>query len=305
MHENMDKKSLTVVIPSYNDVEGLKEFLPGLITESEKQGWHVIVVNDGSTDSTENFLRSYNGKIKLVSHNANQGYGVALKSGIAAAETYWVATIDADGQHRIEDLRRMSGEIDDTIDALIGVRTAQSHTPTIRRPGKRVLHLIANLLTSSKIPDINCGLRIFQRDIIMQIFSITSDHFSFSTSALIALLQLKCRVRYTPVLVTKRLGKSSVKQIRDGFHTIMLMIRLIFLFNPFRILFPIGLAISMLGMIFLCIHLFVARMTTTTILVWLTGLLVFLFSLIADQISGMRKDFIIREIKCIRKKRKY
>jgi glycosyltransferase involved in cell wall biosynthesis len=295
------KYTVTIIIPAFNDAEGLAHTLEELLPFAEKYCWSIIVVDDCSTDKTADIAANFTGKrVTLLRNLSNLGYGASIKRGILAAKTTFVATMDADGQHRVEDLLQIVSELDDSVDAVIGVRTVESHMPLFRRPGKWILKHTANFLSNSKIPDINCGLRIFRRDIIIQFFSFVSDRFSFSTSCLISLLRLNCNVRYTHVTIKKRIGKSSVKQMRDGLYTLMLIIRLIFLFKPMRILFPIAIIVASLGIIFLFIHIFIAKMTVTTILVWLSGFFLFLFCLLADQVSGMRRDFIVREINNIK-----
>lgn len=238
--KKMNAGMLTVIIPCYNDGEGLSKFLPSLIAAARKNGWRIIAVDDCSTDNTRQILDGFGNAIKVLRNQTNSGYGFSLKRGIMSADTEWVATMDADGQHRIEDLEKMAAELNENLDALIGRRTNDSHQPLMRRPGKWVLKRAADMLAGSKIPDINCGLRIFRRNVMLCVLSITSDRFSFSTSSLIALLQLGCNVRYFPMTIDRRIGKSTMKQFRDGIYTLMLMIRLTFLFKPLRILFPIG-----------------------------------------------------------------
>lgn len=299
----MEKSKLTVIVPAYNDAPGIEKFLPVLIAAAKKHNWEIIVVDDCSTDNTEEVLRSFGSSIRILKNRVNSGYGRSLKNGIIAADTEWVATMDADGQHRIEDLEKMAAELNENLDALIGRRTNDSHQPLMRRPGKWVLKRAADMLAGSKIPDINCGLRIFRRNVMLCVLSITSDRFSFSTSSLIALLQLGCNVRYFPVTIDRRIGKSTVKQFRDGIYTLMLMIRLTFLFKPLRILFPIGAALLAFALFLLGIHLFVEKMTYSIIMVWLTGLLLFLFSLLADQVSGIRRDALVRAVVAMKSKR--
>ncbi|MDR1241516.1 MAG: glycosyltransferase family 2 protein [Deltaproteobacteria bacterium] len=289
--------NLTVVVPAFNDAAGLEVWLPRLLTVAQRHGWRVIVVDDGSTDDTPSVLQAFGDRIQIIRHEVNSGYGAALKSGMLAAGTPWVASMDADGQHRLEDLEAMAGCLDSSVDALIGARTRESHTPLARRPGKWILRQVANILSGVKIPDINCGLRIFRRDIIIQFFSVTSDRFSFSTSCLVALSQCRCRIRYIPVTIERRIGKSAVKQARDGLYTCALILRLIFLFKPARILLPIGFGVFLCAACLLFVHIVFIRMSTMTVIAWVSGLFILLISLLADQVSGIRRDFFMRAIR--------
>jgi glycosyltransferase involved in cell wall biosynthesis len=93
-----------VVIPVYNHQERVAE----VIRQAMPLGLPIIVVDDGSTDHTAAVLAALPG-ITILRHQINQGKGAALLTGFAAAapDCDWVLTIDADGQHRPEDGRRL------------------------------------------------------------------------------------------------------------------------------------------------------------------------------------------------------
>ena len=289
--------ALTVIIPAYNDANGLTRVLDELLPKAKEYNWRIIVVNDASTDDTRGVLQGYADRITVMENEYNRGYGASIKRGILHADTEWVATMDADGQHRISDLLNMYGMLHPGIDALLGARVIGSHAPWSRRPGKLVLRFTANFLAKQYIPDINCGLRIMRREIMLELFTVTSDRFSFSTSSTIVLLQLGCRVHFVPVLVDARIGKSTVKQMRDGFYTVMLILRLIFLFHPLRIMLPIGLGLMGIAVILFGMSL-VSDFSApkSFLLFFLSGLQVFLSALIADQNSSLRRDFLLRKI---------
>lgn len=290
---------MTVVIPAHNDAEGLTKVLDLLVPAAQKHGWRIIVVNDASTDNTAEVLAGYGADVTCIVNDINRGYGASIKRGILRAETEWVATMDADNQHRLSDLEHMFSLLDENTDALLGKRDARSNAPFVRRPGKWVLCRTANFLAATTIPDINCGLRIFRRSIILELFNITSDRFSFSTSSTIALLQLNCRVRFVPVIVDPRVGKSSVRQIRDGLYTLLLILRLIFLFHPLRVMLPLGGGLMLLGTLSFIATLIWGdiAVTKSTLLLFLSGLNVFFFALIADQNSSLRRDFLLTKIR--------
>lgn len=290
---------MTVVIPAYNDAAGLVKVLDALVPAARKHGWRIIVVNDASTDNTEEVLAGYGDDVTCIVNDVNRGYGASIKRGILCSETEWIATMDADNQHRLSDLEHMFGLLDENTDALLGKRNDRSDAPLVRRPGKWVLHHAANFLAMTTIPDINCGLRIFRRSIIIELFNITSDRFSFSTSCTIALLQLNCRVSFVPITVAPRVGKSTVRQIRDGLYTLLLILRLIFLFHPLRVMLPLGSALMLLAVLFFIATLICGEMAVTksTLLLFLSGLNIFFFALVADQNSSLRRDFLLNKIR--------
>jgi len=282
---------MTVIIPSYNEANGLKQVLPTLIETCRKHGWRILVVDDASSDATVDVLDRFEGEIEVIRNWTNIGYGASIKKGIIAAETDWVATFDSDGQHRAEDLEKLAAEIG-FYDAVVGKRNLESHCSFSRMPGKWVLGKIANLLVGAKIPDINCGLRIFRRRAILEILRLTSDSFSFSTSSLIALIKMGYNVYLSPVTINRRIGNSSVHQVKDGLNTILLILRLITLFDPFRIMLPFSAFFFTVGLIYQLTSFAVYGfdLNKLTVLLWIFSIIIFLVALVADQIGALRRE---------------
>jgi glycosyltransferase involved in cell wall biosynthesis len=290
---------LTIIIPAYNEEVGLDKMLPDLLDACKELSWKIIVVNDCSTDNTADVLEKYASRITILENKFNIGYGASIKRGVLVANTEWIATFDGDGQHRLEDLMRMA-DMRNTlgVDAVIGQRTKGSHASIIRKPGKFILTIIVNILVGRKIVDINCGLRIFRRKVVHNIMRLTADRFSFSVSSLVAMLKMGYSINLVPVHVDKRLGKSSVKQIRDGLATIILVMRLIMLFNPMRIILPTSVGTFTLCGIYqlVCFFKYGWNIADATVLLFIVGLLLFILALIADQISALRLEMQYAEI---------
>jgi glycosyltransferase involved in cell wall biosynthesis len=283
--------SMTIVIPSYNEASGLFQALPRLIDCGRKHGWKILVVDDASSDGTDDVLRLFSGQIQVLRNRENLGYGASIKRGIMASETEWVATFDGDGQHQVEDLERLAGKAG-FCDAVIGNRSAQSHCSIFRRPGKWALGKIANLLVGRKIPDVNCGLRIFRRQAVLHILRLTSDSFSFTTSSLIALMKLGYEITLEPVTTTQRVGCSTVSQLKDGFNAVLFILRLIMLFDPLRIMLPVSAFFFAGGLVYQATSFVVYgfSLNKLTLLLWIFGIIIFLVALVADQVSTLRRE---------------
>jgi glycosyltransferase involved in cell wall biosynthesis len=285
-------QSVTVVIPAYNEasaivtvVTQLRQLLPDV---------DVLVVDDGSNDST--FTAASSTGVKVIKHARNLGYGAALKSGIRAAQTPFVAMFDADGQHRPEDLAEML-QLAPRCDAVIGARTGGSHQVNSRKPGKWVLGKVANQLVGQSIPDLNSGMRIIRRNVILRYLHLLPNGFSASTTTTICLLQRGYDVTFHPIRTRERVGKSTVKQLRDGFNTVFLMIRLIVLFNPLRFFLPPSILLVVSGLIYgLSLALIRGHgVPTLALLMVMTGLIATMFGLLADQISSLRKEMFEKD----------
>ncbi len=227
-----------------------------------------------------------------IHHQQNRGYGAALKTGIRAAKTEYVLMCDADGQHRMEDIRKVM-ESGDGYDMVVGIRGEGSHAPLTRRPGKFILRHFANWLAGEKLPDFNSGLRIFRRKVIARYMHLASDKFSFSTTSSFAMLKTGQRIKYVPIIVEQRIGKSTVRQLRHGTDTLMLMLRLTMLYDPLKVFLHIAgifflLALASIGR---DIHFYQKlKLSQTSLLLLITMILVVLFGLVCDQVSAMRRE---------------
>ncbi|MDI9384610.1 MAG: glycosyltransferase family 2 protein, partial [Verrucomicrobiota bacterium] len=78
---------LTIIIPAFNEEEGIASVLDGVLRFSEENNWTVLVVDDGSTDATPKILGRYGDRIRTIRHSSSRGYGASLKSGIMATRS--------------------------------------------------------------------------------------------------------------------------------------------------------------------------------------------------------------------------
>ena len=117
-----------------------------------------------------------------------------------------------------------------------------------------------------------------------------SNGFSFSTTSTLVFMQEGYKVGYTPIRVNKRIGKSTVS-LQTGMDTIMLIIRLIILFQPLKAFLPISFIIGAIGFVCLMMDLFVhVNISDTSVLLILASILLFFFGLMADQMAHIRKE---------------
>lgn len=106
MNIPVDHPDLTIVIPVFNEADVLPGFLPELGAFADNHGYQLIFVDDASTDQSASILEAFcaHASRTLLRHKVNRGYGGALKTGIRACRSAYVVTMDADGQHRPEDV---------------------------------------------------------------------------------------------------------------------------------------------------------------------------------------------------------
>jgi len=282
----MENRPLSIIIPAYNEEEGLRTFLGKLLPFARERGWEVIVVDDGSTDATADVAREYGAKV--ISHHRNKGYGSALKTGIRNASNEIVVMMDSDGQHKQEDIERLVEYIDD-YDMVVGAR---KRSKGIRAPGKKLLSIVANYLSGYKIPDLNSGFRVFRKSLIETFLHFCPNGFSFTTTITLAYLREGYSIKYVPIDAQERVGRpSTVKFFRDGYKTFLLIIRVIVLFNPLKVFVPASIFLFLLGFAFTVYGIVVfGRAPNMGVLTILSSIILFFMGILADQISAIRRE---------------
>lgn len=283
----MKKRDVSIVIPAYNEEEGIGTMIKEL--RAYDNSWEIIVVDDGSSDKTREIAQKK--QAVVLQHPYNIGYGAALKTGIRAAKHNAIVIMDADRQHRdFEDIDRLLEHID-TYDMVVGARSFESYQPFFRRIGKWFFTKLANYLIQKKIPDLNSGFRAFRKELVVNHLPLLPNRFSFTTTLTLLTFSEGKTVKYVPIKTYKRVGKSTVKLFKDGFETILSMLRIIMLFNPLRVFLPFSIILFILGITRLFTGIIVGiDYTITSILGILSGLLIFFFGLLADQIASLRRD---------------
>jgi glycosyltransferase involved in cell wall biosynthesis len=285
----MTPRDVTIVIPALNEEQSIEEVVRGLVRRFPDS--EIIVVNDGSTDKTD-VLARHAGAI-VINHEAPRGYGAALRSGVHASTRDYVLFCDADGQHRVEDVARVMTECHNCT-MVVGARTRESHVSRNRRPGKFIMQHWANLLARQTIPDINSGLRIIEKSVLLKCLHLMPTGFSFSTTSTFAVLKGKYVVKWVPITVQPRIGQSTVKQLRHGPQTMLLMLRLTVLFDPLRVFLFVAavlLGLSVLSFTYDMVETHFRKVSNSTVFFSISTLLVFMFGLVCDQVSALRREF--------------
>ncbi len=277
---------VSVVIPAFNEQAGIAVTLEALT--SSMPGAEIIVVDDGSSDGTAEAAAAFP-SVTVVSHEYNRGYGAALKTGMRAATRDVVAWFDADNEHRVEDLRSIIHKIlDENLAAVIGQRS-KAGPSVFRDSGKWLIRQTMRTFNVNPGPDVNCGLRAFRRDVIIRYLPLMSNAYSASVTSTMIFLERGYPLAFQPVELNPRIGVSKVR-IRDGFRTLGLVMRVVMLFAPLRIFLPGGFGFLLLGSVY-GVGLALVQgqgVPTGSVVLILTGLLMLMFGLIADQISQMR-----------------
>jgi len=277
---------VSAIIPAFNEAEAIGRVVAEVV--ERYPAYEVLVIDDGSGDGTGQVAEQAGARV--VRHDWNKGYGAALRTGCREARGDVVCFFDADGQHHAEDIERLVAEIG-RHDMVVGARTGGSHVPLSRRPGKLILRVFANFLAGVEIPDVNSGLRAFKREVILKYLHLMPSGFSFSTTSTFAMLKSDRPVKWVPITVEKRIGRSTVSQVRHGLQTLLLMLRLTTLFEPLKVFLPVSGAFMFVALAFLAGNLWYGLgVTDTCVIMSVSSVIIFMMGLVIDQVAALRRE---------------
>jgi len=165
----MTSMQLSVVLPCYNEEQNIAasvhDVQKWLASRPSIEGT-IIVVNDGSKDRSLQILKELQQQIsslKIVDRPKNGGYGIAIRDGIDTATTEWIAFMDSDGQFHAEDLDLLI-EFSNRYSFITG-RRAHRADGFVRNSFGKILGAMNVIVLGLWVRDVNCGLKMFTKDI--------------------------------------------------------------------------------------------------------------------------------------------
>jgi len=137
------------------------------------------------------------------------------------------------------DLVRHSG-----FDMAVGARTGSEYRGTfVKMPARRVFLWLSEYATGRKIDDINSGLRVFRKEIVIRYIGTISNGFSFTTTITLAAMLNGYFVKYIPIDYYKRLGKSHVRYVRDTLRSLQIIVESILYYNPLKLFLLVAMVL--------------------------------------------------------------
>ncbi len=281
----MAKFSLSVVIPAFNEaatIGGLVSAVRALHPDCE-----IIVINDGSTDGTA--AAAAEAGATVYSHPYNIGNGAAIKSGIRVAGGEVLVFMDGDNQHAPEDIARLLEGIP-TFDMVVGARSLRSQASWGRALGNKLYNWMASYVAKFPIKDLTSGFRCVKAEIARNFLYLLPNTYSYPTTLTLGVLRNGGSVKYIPIQTMKRkAGKSQIRLFKDGVRFFMIITRICTLYSPMRVFLPVSFLMFALGMInYLYTFVTAGRFTNMSALLFVTSILIFMMSLISEQICQMR-----------------
>lgn len=286
----MTYEDLSIVIPAYNEENGIALVIENL--SKHLSGAEIIVVNDGSKDKTEeNAIKEavkYE-NVSIYTHEFNRGYGASLKTGMSKSTRKYIAWFDADNEHKVEDLIGMFKTIKEKNLACVISRRMNKSASITRGIGKWLIRILGRALHFNAGHDLNCGLRIFRREIILNYLDLLPERYSASLTTTFLMIERGYPVEFYEITLSTRIGNSKVK-LKDGFFAINKVLHLIMLLAPMRIFFQSGVIMFAIGLFYSLFKAFAegAGFPVAGLVMIFGGFLLSIMGLIADQLSAMR-----------------
>jgi len=275
---------LSIIIPAKNEAKNLKHVLPNLTAKYPEA--EIIVVNDGSTDNTLDICNENN--VTVISHPYSKGNGAAIKTGANAASGKTLVFMDADGQHKPEEIEKLLEKYNSGYHMVVGARVFKSQANIGRWLANKLYNILASWMVGQPIHDLTSGFRIANAKKFKKFIFLLPNGFSYPTTITMSFFRAGYSVGYIPVDVEKRGGKSHISLLKDGARFFLIIFRVGTLYSPLKLFFPISMAFFLLGCsYYLYTFLAYTRFTNMSALLLITAVLVFLIGLVSEQITTL------------------
>lgn len=292
----IDAPTLSIIIPMYNEANAINGLLPQLsalmAAHCSEVTYEILVVDDGSQDQSPTLVQSLNlPAVCLHRHPYNIGNGAAIKTGIRSAQGDYILMMDADGQHRPEDIPRLLAHIDH-YDMVVGARTRESATRIHRDIANLIYNTFASYVCGRRIADLTSGFRVIRAPLAKEMVYLLPNTFSYPTTLTLAVVRSGFSLKYVPITTAERIGKSKIKLLRDGTRFFTILFKITTLFSPLKIFIPASLLVFFTGFFYglfkvLVLH---TRYGPTSAMLMTIGGVIFLIGLVSEQIAYLRFD---------------
>ena len=223
MNESPQPK-IIVGMPAYNE----EKYIGSMVLQAQQYADEVIVIDDGSADHTSKIAEL--AKATVIRHAENEGYGATIQDILAQAKKRnadILVILDADAQHKPEEIPYLAKAISEGFDVVIGSREMQGNIiPLYRRIGQRILSNLTFIASRRKLSDTESGFRAYSRKAIAEL-ELKEKGMAVSSEIISAATSKGLKVTEVPITVTYTKDGSTMNPIKHGLgvlNRIMVMI---------------------------------------------------------------------------------
>ena len=284
-------KKVTILIPVYNEKSALPKVIEDVkkAMQNQQYGYEILVVDDGSTDNSGQIAESLGARV--VRHSVNRGIGAARTTGVEESATELVVMIDGDCTYPANAIPGLLKEMQEN-DMVVGARKKEKGTLKIlRTSAKLFIKALASYLVKAKIPDLNSGLRVVKKSLVLKYKKYLPVTHSWVSTITLVMLSRGYKVRYVSIDYYPRVGKSTFHPLGDSYNYFSLVVRTLMYFNPLRFFLPLSLIVFCAGVIKSILDFMITHtIQESDIILLSTAVLIFAIGLLADLIVMMHKE---------------
>ena len=230
-----DVSNVVFLIPAYKPGQGLLSIVDDLYQDSSAK---IVVVNDGSGAEFEALFAELGNKqyVDLVVHEKNRGKGAALKTGMSYVLSSYpqadgVVTLDADGQHKVQDVMAVAAEhIHCPSQLVLGSRAFDTDVPLRSDLGNKLTALLFSTFSGVKLQDTQTGLRAIPRSLMSPMLELKPNGYDFEMDALMLASSSKVKIKEVPIktVYEDNNASSHFNPVLDSFKIYFILLRFIF-----------------------------------------------------------------------------
>ena len=221
---------LSILMPVYNERATVERAIEEVLGADLPLPFELIVVDDGSTDGTSEILsgRKWDGRVRLLAHDHNQGKGAAVRTALKDARGEFSAIFDADLEYDPHDLSHLLGPLmDGTTNAVFGVRAFDGYTSHsfLYVLGNRGVTLAANIIYNVYLKDLMTCHKVIRTEVFQQL-PLQARGFDIEPEIAARLLRRGERIFEMPVQYKARMTEEGKKlTAADGFRVLRTLLR--------------------------------------------------------------------------------
>ncbi|WP_374664314.1 glycosyltransferase family 2 protein [Acinetobacter sp.] len=281
--------AISVVLPAKNESGAIGQTIERI--QELQLVDEIIVINDGSTDNTQDIAETAGAKV--ITHPYSKGNGAAIKTGARNATGDIIIFMDADGQHDPNDIKKLIEKIEQGYDLVVGARQKGSQASVGRGVANSLYNNLATYMSDHKVEDLTSGFRAVRAEKFREFVYLLPNGFSYPTTSTMAFFRAGYSVTYVPIHAAKRIGKSHIHPVKDSVRFFLIIFKIATLYSPLKMFLPIAVLLFMMATGWYGYTLYeYQRFTNMSALLYTGSIMIFLMGLISEQITALmyKKD---------------